>query len=74
MTEIRFWSEQNRARNPVNSRKRREANQWMFDTCNCEMNNEDNCYSGLSDNQFEFYSDHTTDIFCTDEESKSLLY
>jgi len=69
--EIRFWSEKNRARNPTNGRKRREANQWMFDTCNCELNGDSDCYDGLSDNQFEFYSDHTTELFCTDDEVDS---
>lgn len=55
-----------------NSRNRREANQWMFDACGCELDGHSNCYEDMSANQHAFYIDSIlNEMFCSDEDVES---
>lgn len=54
---------------PRSLRMRREANQWMFDACECELDGHQNCYDDMSQNQHSFYIDSIlNEMFCSDEE------
>jgi len=54
---------------PRSSRMRREANQWMFDACECELDGHQNCYDDMSKNQHSFYIDSVlNEMFCDDDE------
>lgn len=70
--------ESGRPRNPTNGRRRRdaEANQWMFDACNCQnaAESEDaalSCFDGLSDEQYGAYSDAVFEKSICDDEDES---
>lgn len=57
---------------PRSSRMRREANQWMFDACECELDGHQNCYDDMSKNQHAFYIDSVlNEMFCDDDEVES---
>ena len=54
---------------------RREANQWMFDACECELDGHQNCYDDMSKNQHSFYIDSVlNEMFCDDDEGMFQFY
>ena len=54
---------------------RREANQWMFDACECELDGHQNCYDDMSKNQHSFYIDSVlNEMFCDDDEGTFQFY
>lgn len=78
--EVRFWSEQNRARNPANGRRRRSddgLNAWLFEACECNVNanSDDNqCFDGLSDAQFDFYGDAILNKMVCEDDDETECY
>lgn len=69
-----------RARNPPNSRRRRDAdggaNQWMFDACDCQNEAESDadvaaCFADLSETQNDHYSDAILDKFLCELDDES---
>ena len=54
---------------------KREANQWMFDACECELDGHQNCYDDMSKNQHSFYIDSVlNEMFCDDDEGMFQFY